>query len=108
MQSIVQISEKHEVKLFLITSIFFSFAYCTNTRDKLYSFEEANAKILTAFAMKDNACGTVHTITSFIPSEAQKSDVDSCVKVIQALDCATWSTSNPTPVQCTAIQFKRK
>jgi hypothetical protein len=90
-------------KIFLLL-----FLHCLDTSDKFYSFQEANSKILLAFAAKDSACGTVHTITSFIPSESQKSDVDSCVKVIQAIDCSSWKVSNPTPVQCTAIQFKRK
>ncbi|MCB1179140.1 MAG: hypothetical protein KDK36_16260 [Leptospiraceae bacterium] len=95
-------------KLILITFYILFMANCLNSKDKFYTFQEANAKVLLAFAAKDSACGTVHTITTFIPGEPQKSDIDSCVKVIQALDCSTWSAGDPTPLQCKAIEFKLK
>ena len=68
-----------------------------------YSFEEGNFKILRAYVLKDNTCGTSHTITQFLPTTSSKREVDACVDSILATDCERWKISNPTPIPCLGI-----
>ena len=80
---------------------------CQNT-NLYYSFEEGNSKIFQAFALKDIACGTTHTITKYLQGNSYKRDVDACVNSIIALDCEKWKSSNPTPITCFGINTRWK
>ncbi|MBE7410680.1 MAG: hypothetical protein HS129_01240 [Leptospiraceae bacterium] len=79
-----------------------------NDKPLYYSFEESNSKIIKAFAAKDSACGTHHNITSFMPGKSRKVDIDTCVKVISAIDCNSWNSTDPTPIQCKNMEYRIK
>ncbi|MCE9499726.1 MAG: hypothetical protein K8R21_04395 [Leptospira sp.] len=73
-----------------------------------YGFEKTNFLIIQAFVFKDNQCGTNHKITSLIPGNGRKTDVDACIRVIDSIDCNTWKAKDPIPIQCTNLEYKTK
>lgn len=79
---------------------------CTYAEDQFEEPEEANARVLAAYAYKDNACGTSHQLTIPILSNARSEDVDLCITEIMASDCAAWGSENNLPLACLAISIE--
>jgi len=92
-------------KNILLLGFFFLYS-CADTNDLYYSITEANSKIIVAFAIKDAECDYTHTITAFIPGEARKKEVDTCVQSILTRVCVDWKVEDPTPLLCKSINYR--
>ena len=77
---------------------------CPVAESRLYSPEEANTKILAAYASRDAECGTGHVLYLPVLFDANEGDVNNCVAQILATDCATWTRDDPTPAMCMGMQ----
>lgn len=64
--------------------------------------------IISAYAIKDSQCSFNHRVTTFLPGDARKTDVDNCEQAIYYKDCSAWNVNDPTPLQCKAISYKVK
>lgn len=90
---------------FLTFGLLLLIAACRTENGQFISPEEANTNIYVALALKDQECGTGHSLTWFIYEEARKSDVELCVDSIIAETCSSWSASTTLPNACLAIQI---
>ncbi|TGL60876.1 LIC13255 family lipoprotein [Leptospira sarikeiensis] len=97
--------------LIYLTILTFVLLNCSNKSDDadFYTFEEAGAKILVAYAAKDEACGSNRQITSLVPGRQRKKDVDNCVASVAFEKCSFWTQAgDPVPFACKIIEFRLK
>jgi hypothetical protein len=91
-----------KIILFMILGLF----YCADTNDLYYSNGQANGRIYLAFAIKDIECKFTHRLTAFIPYEARKTEIDTCVQAILTRLCGDWNVTDPTPLSCKTINYR--
>ena len=86
-----------------ILAIQISSSGCAETY--MYQPDEANQKIFTAFALKDQLCDTSHSITFPVFLPTHEEEVDLCIWSIFDTSCTKWEEDDPTPDLCLALLF---
>ncbi|TGK09425.1 hypothetical protein EHO58_03340 [Leptospira selangorensis] len=95
--------------LILILILTLGLSNCSNVDDDFYTFGEAGAKIIVAYAAKDVECGSNRQITSLVPGKQRKKDVDNCVASVAFEKCSFWiQAGDPVPFACKAIEYRLK
>ncbi|PKA17850.1 LIC13255 family lipoprotein [Leptospira haakeii] len=95
--------------LFLLIILTLCLSNCSNVDDDFYTFGEAGAKIIVAYAAKDVECGSNRQITSLVPGKQRKKDVDNCVASVAFEKCSFWiQAGDPVPFACKAIEYRLK
>ncbi|TGM16157.1 hypothetical protein EHQ81_07170 [Leptospira selangorensis] len=95
--------------LILLIILTLCLSNCSNVDDDFYTFGEAGAKIIVAYAAKDVECGSNRQITSLVPGKQRKKDVDNCVASVAFEKCSFWiQAGDPVPFACKAIEYRLK
>ena len=91
--------------LFLIWALILPLPVCTSSEDQFIDQEEANTRILAAYALKDRECGSGSSLSLPVIDDARETDVETCIINILGMTCADWTAPDVLPTACLLIQI---
>ncbi len=104
----MHIVPKYYLQLIILLSMTIAFVFftgCSSKESQLYTADEANATIMSAFLIKNKICGSNRFMNMPVIDDANKDDVDLCISEIFTTDCSVWNEQTSSITMCMIIQL---